>query len=267
MIGMATGVSNWLNKAGLTSKYTVNVAEHPPYGLIYDEVRQSQDVILLLGFYEFQGSAACCRVGGHYVTVAGVCSTETAICLSDPWFDMQESIGHAPAVHNDARFVSGPHGTIHHDKYTVTPPVAPCAIPGLAMLPNYPVGSSDIMNFAFQNPFDPGVTQCSYLGGQIFTVIEAALVICPTEQCDCRPGDANGDAGLDIADAVYLISYIFTGGAAPIPYAVCSGDANCDCSVDISDAVYLIAYIFSGGAAPCTCDEWISTTKCGPPLR
>jgi hypothetical protein len=30
-----------------------------------------------------------------------------------------------------------------------------------------------------------------------------------------------------------------------------AGDANYDSTVDISDAVYLIAYIFSGGAAPC----------------
>jgi hypothetical protein len=83
--------------------------------------------------------------------------------------------------------------------------------------------------------------------------------------CDCKPGDANGDNTIDISDVVYLISYIFSGGSAPIPYAVCSGDANCDCAVDISDAVYLISYIFSGGSGPCTCQEW--QTKCGVPLR
>jgi hypothetical protein len=62
-------------------------------------------------------------------------------------------------------------------------------------------------------------------------------------------GDANGDATVDISDAVYLISYIFSGGPAPAPLD--AGDANCDSTVDISDVVYLIAYIFSGGAAPC----------------
>ena len=67
---------------------------------------------------------------------------------------------------------------------------------------------------------------------------------------DC--GDANGDAAVDISDAVYLIQYIFAGGAAPGPcgYALGKGDANGDCAVDISDAVYLIQYIFAGGAAP-----------------
>jgi len=67
--------------------------------------------------------------------------------------------------------------------------------------------------------------------------------------CDYVPGDANGDATVDISDAVYLISYIFSGGSAPSP--LLAGDANCDSTVDISDAVYLISYIFSGGAAPC----------------
>ncbi len=63
------------------------------------------------------------------------------------------------------------------------------------------------------------------------------------------PGDADASGAIDISDAVWLISYIFTGGTAPNPIA--AGDANCDGFVDISDAVYLIAYIFSGGAAPC----------------
>ena len=62
-------------------------------------------------------------------------------------------------------------------------------------------------------------------------------------------GDANADATVDISDAVYLISYIFSGGSAPEPLE--AGDANCDQGIDISDAVYLISYIFSGGLAPC----------------
>jgi hypothetical protein len=64
-----------------------------------------------------------------------------------------------------------------------------------------------------------------------------------------RTGDASGDGNVDIADAVYLIAYIFSGGSAPAP--LLAGDASCDGSVDISDAVYLISYIFSGGPAPC----------------
>ena len=62
-------------------------------------------------------------------------------------------------------------------------------------------------------------------------------------------GDADNSAGVDISDAVFLISYIFSNGPAPSP--TLQGDANCDAAVDISDVVYLITFIFGGGAAPC----------------
>lgn len=63
-------------------------------------------------------------------------------------------------------------------------------------------------------------------------------------------GNADGDAQVDIADAVFLVAYIFSGGAAPQPLA--QGDADCTGNVDISDAVRIVNYIFSGGAAPCS---------------
>lgn len=61
-------------------------------------------------------------------------------------------------------------------------------------------------------------------------------------------GDANGDEQVNVGDAVFLITYIFKGGAAPDP--VCLGDANGDGNTNVGDAVYLIAYIFKGGPAP-----------------
>jgi hypothetical protein len=63
-------------------------------------------------------------------------------------------------------------------------------------------------------------------------------------------GDADGNGIVNISDAVYLISYIFGGGPAPLPDS--AGDADCNGIVNISDAVYLIAYIFGGGPAPCS---------------
>jgi hypothetical protein len=87
--------------------------------------------------------------------------------------------------------------------------------------------------------------------------------ICPecASECDADIGDANGSGSIDIDDVVYLIAFIFSGGPAPVPYALASGDANCSCSVDIDDVVYLIAFIFSGGPPPCVCEEW--TGACG----
>ena len=62
-------------------------------------------------------------------------------------------------------------------------------------------------------------------------------------------GDANGDQNVNISDAVYVINYIFAGGAPPNPIE--AADADCNGIVTISDAVYLIQYIFNGGPAPC----------------
>jgi hypothetical protein len=61
-------------------------------------------------------------------------------------------------------------------------------------------------------------------------------------------GDANGDGTCDVADAVYIINFVFKSGPAPDPYE--AGDANCDGTVNVGDAVYLIQYVFNGGPAP-----------------
>jgi hypothetical protein len=63
---------------------------------------------------------------------------------------------------------------------------------------------------------------------------------------DC--GDANGDGGINVSDAVFIINYIFVSGAAPDP--VCVANANGDNSVNVSDAVYIINYVFIGGGPP-----------------
>jgi len=89
------------------------------------------------------------------------------------------------------------------------------------------------------------------------------------QPCDCRPGDPNNDNATNLADAVYVIGYVFKGGPAPAPYAKCSGDPNGDCAVNLADAVYFINYVFKGGPAPKTCEEWRSghpgnPTGCGP---
>jgi hypothetical protein len=64
---------------------------------------------------------------------------------------------------------------------------------------------------------------------------------------DC--GDFDGSGSINVADIVYSIRYIFSGGFAPIDTH--GGDANCDGSTNISDIVYVLEYIFHGGPAPC----------------
>jgi uncharacterized Ntn-hydrolase superfamily protein len=67
------------------------------------------------------------------------------------------------------------------------------------------------------------------------------------------PGDLTYDGSTDIDDAVYIIQFIFAGGAPPDPY--CSGDVDCSGNVDIDDVVYYITFIFGGGPPLCNgCD-------------
>jgi hypothetical protein len=61
-------------------------------------------------------------------------------------------------------------------------------------------------------------------------------------------GDPNGDGRINIADAVFMINYIFRGGPAPDPWQL--GDANLDGVLNIADAVYLVQAVFGNGPMP-----------------
>jgi hypothetical protein len=83
--------------------------------------------------------------------------------------------------------------------------------------------------------------------------------------CDCTPGDANGNTVINILDITYLINYVYKGGPAPTPYALCSGDPTGNCTINILDITYLISYLYKGGPPPVACEQWL--TNCGAPLR
>ena len=65
---------------------------------------------------------------------------------------------------------------------------------------------------------------------------------------DMLNGDPNNDHKISVSDVVYLVSYLFKGGALPRQYF--SGDVNCDNVVNIEDAIYLIKYLFKSGIPP-----------------
>jgi|GEM_PF-6671912 len=73
---------------------------------------------------------------------------------------------------------------------------------------------------------------------------------------DCAHcGDANSEGTVNISDAVFILSYIFAGGSAPIPSPSCvpynMGDVDTCGSVNVADAAYLDNYIFFHGSPPC----------------
>lgn len=68
----------------------------------------------------------------------------------------------------------------------------------------------------------------------------------PTGPVICGDADSNGN--INVADAVYIINYVFKGGPAPNP--LCAADSDHDGNVNISDAVNIINFVFKGGPPP-----------------
>jgi len=132
--GLATGIASYITSTVGPGQYSVTVQARPPFSWVAGEVRRSEDVLLLLGFWQFHdisGQQVPFRIGGHYVTVAGANVMTPTIVFSDPYSDTAEfgqmgrvipnphltlHASQAPThdtVHNDASLLS-------HDAYTVT---------------------------------------------------------------------------------------------------------------------------------------------------
>ncbi|HSQ27096.1 MAG TPA: hypothetical protein VLM80_08220, partial [Anaerolineales bacterium] len=90
IIQMAKGMDAYLRSRGLWDDYSVTLVEKPNFEWVADEVMRSEDVILLLGIWEYLDPGIWQRVGGHYVTVAGVDPNQRQIAFSDPYLDAAE---------------------------------------------------------------------------------------------------------------------------------------------------------------------------------
>ena len=61
------------------------------------------------------------------------------------------------------------------------------------------------------------------------------------------------DEPLDIADLVWLITYMFQNG--PLPVSAEEADINASLAIDIADLVYYVTYMFGGGLPPMPCPD------------
>jgi len=61
-------------------------------------------------------------------------------------------------------------------------------------------------------------------------------------------GDCNKDGTVDLADALSLADWLFSGGPAPNCATAC--DVNGDGNLDLGDTVYTLYFLFVGGSAP-----------------
>lgn len=65
---------------------------------------------------------------------------------------------------------------------------------------------------------------------------------------DLYRGDANGDEVVNISDATFIASYLFSSG--PDPECLMACDANIDGQVTVSDISFITNYLYNGGPSP-----------------
>jgi len=164
--------------------YHVQLVKMPTWDWVVEEVERSEDVILLLGFWQWDTSGSrWVRLGGHYVTVPGINAAEMQIAFSDPFLDNAGDggpgrvlsgtlIAHNPPhpgltnVHNDA-------GNVSHDYYHITTTVTSPA--GLWEIVDYPYDS----NFEEQNVPVEFIPFAGLVPGPILVEVEYALAMSP----------------------------------------------------------------------------------------
>lgn len=189
------GTRGFIGNAGISIEFVDSLQQYPSFDFIKQQITSGNMVTMLLGFYETVED--CCRLGGHYVTAAGVCNSSRNICVSDPWYDKAEGEPpagaiHPPTIHNDAMNISGPHGQNNHDDYTLTPNIRATCLPPEAETINYPFGIAEANNFFEQNRDESGDGCGSVSNRNIVAVIEYAYVL--SHQTSTDIGDAeSGD--------------------------------------------------------------------------
>lgn len=154
---MAAAVTQYLIDTGTDDDFYMHLEKSPEFDWIAGEVKRCQDVVLLLGFWQLQtdpthaGQGEWVRVGGHYVTCAGVNTDTHQLGVSDPYRDNAEAgnpgrvpaahiYPHGVSVHNDAKYVS-------HDIFDITESTSPG---GLWKFDAY-ADDFDVANFVGQN--------------------------------------------------------------------------------------------------------------------
>ena len=86
-------------------------------------------------------------------------------------------------------------------------------------------------------------------------LVSATVVTAPSDARDDDDddmsflrGDSNDDGNVDLADGIYLLSFIFVDPNVPFCNEVC--DTNDDGVPNIADFIYQISYFFLGGQPP-----------------
>jgi len=179
-------IDGWLKETGLDCTLYEHTVRSPDFYWIEKELKRCQNIIILLGFWYYdEENGTWKRIGGHYVTVAGVNAEERLIALSDPFMDNAVVTGrgrvlpswhpqiYLPTLHNDALYVS-------HDYYSVKPKSPSPG--GDWWIPDYPISYELLENFRGMNVPEGGVVpppQETPSPDRVHTEIEYAVVVSP----------------------------------------------------------------------------------------
>ena len=78
--------------------------------------------------------------------------------------------------------------------------------------------------------------------------IVTGLSVRPDVESRFERGDTNDDGIIDLSDCVFVLGFLFQGGAEPS--CLDASDINNDGDVDVADAIYLFGYLFRGADSP-----------------
>ncbi|HLU47923.1 MAG TPA: PKD domain-containing protein, partial [Planctomycetota bacterium] len=107
----------------------------------------------------------------------------------------------------------------------------------------------------------------AYANNQVVRFDDLCIVEGPfsgSPDCDAPSGtrfvrgdsDSNGD--INLTDGIYVLSYLFSGGATPTCLEAADADGNS--SINLTDGIYILQFLFSGGTEPPA-----PYPDCGPP--
>ena len=103
----------------------------------------------------------------------------------------------------------------------------------------------------YVSSFHQDYPSCAAGGGEPLTQGQPGVIGLDEESgspsVDFVRGDPNADGSINIGDAIFVLSYLFSGGPCDCKDAA---DINDDERIDISDPIALLGYLFGGGPPP-----------------
>ncbi|MEM7166135.1 MAG: immunoglobulin domain-containing protein [Planctomycetota bacterium] len=186
------------------------------------------------------GQASNIDAGAYDVIVSGRCgnvisdeafvTVDQAPRITDSPSDLQLSIGESSTFSVSATGT----GPFDYQWYFDGTPIVGATEPSLAL---ESFALTDVGSY-----FVVVSNRCDSVASAAFTVAQ----LLPSGPF--RRGDANDDGGVNTADAIFLLNYLFANAAKPA--CMDAADVDDNGSVNLSDAIQLLNYLFAGAFAP-----------------